>query len=299
MLTNIDRHIEFLHKTQRRFYVHKDTIWVEYNHMIQPYGAVSESYNLMPRDRKVLLAKLNGHLVRWTDGFGENKNPNWYAVICSDFRSVDALKSKAKTKINRAIKNCEVRRIGADVLAEDGYPVLIAAFSRYRSAYTPTLSALQYKQRISQALDFADIIHHWGVYYDNKLVGYSINYVFGPTEVNYSTTKFHPDYLKYRSSDSLFYQMNKYYLQERKCQYVNDGFRAMLHQTSVQDYLKNTFGFREEHTNLYVNYRPLVSTIMTLSYPFRSVIGRRHAKLKALYQLEEIRRASSRLRAES
>ena len=43
------------------------------------------------------------------------------------------------------------------------------------------------------------------------------------------STKFHPKYLKYRPSDSFqFTSMNRYYLNDRKFKYVNNGTRSNI-----------------------------------------------------------------------
>ena len=55
----------------------------------------------------------------------------------------------------------------------------------------------------------------FGVYYKEKLVAYCMCNIKDDT-CNYSTIKFHPEYLKYYSSYALFYTMNQYYLDELK-----------------------------------------------------------------------------------
>ena len=60
------------------------------------------------------------------------------------------------------------------------------------------------------------------------MIGYSQNKIIN-NYCDYSTIKFHPNYLKfYLSYVKLFYTMNQYYLNEREFKYVNDGLEVYL-----------------------------------------------------------------------
>ena len=64
---------------------------------------------------------------------------------------------------------------------------------------------------------------------------------------DYSTTKFHPDYLKLRPSEALICTMNQHYLNERNFRYVNDGARSYFYKTNIQSYLIQKFKFRKAY----------------------------------------------------
>lgn len=98
-------------------------------------------------------------------------------------------------------------------------------------------------------------IEYFGVYDNksNKLVGYSEN-ILWENSVNYSSVKFDPDYLVKNSSASLFYHMNKYYLEEKKYKFVYDGERAIRHKTNIQNYLEKYFDFRQAYYDMKLLY---------------------------------------------
>ena len=112
---------------------------------------------------------------------------------------------------------------------------------------------------------------------------------------NYSTIKFHPQYLKYYSSYALFYTMNRYYLAERKLKYVNDGARNLVHKTNVQDFLITKFGFRKAYCKLHIEYSLIIRFIVMFIFPIRFVFYRFNnkfaLKINSLLLQEKIRRS--------
>jgi len=208
-----------------------------------------------------LLAKFpKAFLIRYTDGFqNDTCDCEWYAVICDTFLDLNELPAKNRSEIRRGLKNCAVRMVDAHLIAEQGYPVYVSAFKRYTGAQIKIITEHQFKKNVLLMKDFNDIRHYWGVFADDKLIAYSSNYIYGTTEVNYATIKFHPDYLKLYPSYALIYAMNKYYLKEKSFEYANDGFRSILHQTNIQNFLIDKFGFKKACTNLNIAYKPYLS----------------------------------------
>jgi hypothetical protein len=84
--------------------------------------------------------------------------------------------------------------------------------------------------------------------------------------------------------------MNEYYLVEKGFEYVNDGWRALLHETHFQDFLIEKFGFRKAWTRLGVRYRWPYGPVVRATFPFRKALGRLKPQLNALYKLEAVRR---------
>jgi hypothetical protein len=90
---------------------------------------------------------------------------------------------------------------------------------------------------------------------------------------HYSTIKFHPDYLKNYTSYILFYAMNRYYLEEKKLRYVNDGARSISHATNVQKFLIEKFGFIKAYVRMEIAYRWDAALAVKLLYPFAGMIA--------------------------
>lgn len=142
------------------------------------------------------------------------------------------------------------------------------------------------------SVDFGDIIHYWGAFHGDTLIGFSINNIYDRIEAAYTAIKLHPDYLKLYPMYALIYCMNEFYLGQHGFEYVNDGWRSLLHETNVQDFLVSKFRFERAHTDLFVHYWPALAVGVRLGWPLRQVLKSANQKLGAIYALEEVRRAS-------
>lgn len=180
--------------------------------------------------------------------------------------------------------------VDSNFIAEQGYRVYASALENYRGAKIKNITENQFKKNILFTKNFNDLIHYWGVFHADKLIAYSVNHIYDTIEVNYSTIKFHPDYLKLYPSYALIYTMNQYYLKDKSFEYVNDGFRNILHQTNIQQYLIEKFRFKKAYTNLKIVYKPHLSFLLSITFPFKEYLKQMNPKLASLYALEEIRR---------
>ncbi|MCS7231813.1 MAG: hypothetical protein RMJ67_06720 [Elusimicrobiota bacterium] len=287
----IDRFVDLLNALGVKFLIYKNIIWRDYGKFVTPLGPAKWDFSLSREEARYLLSKFSNALfIRWTDGFCEDThNKEWYYVISDKFIDLEDLSSKNKSEIKRGLRNCVVDRIDSKFIAERGYEVFISAFKRYKGVKTPNLEKKDFIRRFLLLKEFEDIVHHWGVFYNRDLIGYSENLIFGDIEVSYSTIKLHPSYLNLYSSYALIYVMNKYYLVENKVEYVNDGARNILHRTNIQKYLIDKFKFKKAYTNLYVYYKPFLYLLLKFSYPLRGFISKLHPSLDAMYKLEEFR----------
>jgi hypothetical protein len=269
------------------------TIYRRYGHMVVPFGPAEAPYSLSRNDASVALKRLGGMLVRTTAGFGDRGGASeWYAVICRRFVDVDGIRSSnTRSKLRRALRNCEVRRISARELSEQGYDAYRSAHDRYRGA-APAMDESIFRAQVLAADGFDDIVHYWGVFCDGVLAAYSSNYIFGTTEALYATLKFHPAYLKRYTSYALFHEMGRSYLAEHDFGYVNDGFRTVLHESDLQDFMERNFGFEKAHTPVDVSYRRPYGALMRATFPFRDLLSRVDRRAQALYELERAVRVS-------
>jgi hypothetical protein len=287
----IERFTDLFVKRGSFFAIENNIIFTKYNNMIVPFGPVNEDYSLTKPQAKNLLKKLDGILVRWTDATNEpSQKKEWYAVTCNNFISIDLMKSKHKNEISRGLNNCEVKRIDPEFLSKIGYDVFVKANKNYKNSSPITLSREDYARNIMFSHGFEDIVHYWGCFSKGKLIGYSSNYIFDPIEVAYTTVKFDPDYLNLYPSYALFYEMNKYYLSENNFEYVNDGFRSILHETNIQQYLIKKFNFTKTYLNLNIYYKPIFNMFVKTMYPFKNLTGKVDKRFDALFELERIRR---------
>jgi GNAT acetyltransferase-like protein len=287
-----DRFMELFERRGEAATVVRGAIFKPYSGMVVPFGPADADYSLSDDEASRALRSLGGTVLRTTTGFRPAAAvDDWYAVICRSFSPVDSVSSSnTRSKLRRALRNCEVRRISADEVATAGYEVYRRAFERYTGPDSP-VARDRFEPHHVVTGDFDDIVEHWGVYCDGELAGYASNYVFGNTEAAYSTLKFHPDHLRKYSSYALFHRMNEHYLGEGRVSYVNDGFRSILHGTELQPFLEHNFAFEKAYVGIDAFYRQPYRAILRATFPFRGLIGRVDDRARAMYELERVVRA--------
>ena len=287
-----DRFMELFERRGEAEAVVRGAIFKPYSGMVVPFGRADADYSLSDDEASRALRSLGGTVLRTTTGFRPAAAvDDWYAVICRSFSPVDSVSSSnTRSKLRRALRNCEVRRISADEVATAGYEVYRRAFDRYTGPDKPVAQS-RFHAHIMATEGFDDIVEHWGVMCDSELAGYASNYVFGQTEAAYSTLKFHPDHLRKYSSYALFHRMNEHYLGEGRVSYVNDGFRSILHGTELQPFLEHNFAFEKAYVGIDAFYRQPYRAILRATFPFRGLIGRVDDRARAMYELERVVRA--------
>lgn len=73
--------------------------------------------------------------------------------------------------------------------------------------------------------------------------------------------------------------------------YINDGERAIRHETAFQDYLEKYFGFRKAYCRLNIKYRFPVNIVVRLLFPFRKNISKDSgigSMISSVLHMEEI-----------
>ena len=87
-----------------------------------------------------------------------------------------------------------------------------------------------------------------------------------------------PAYQKQYAYYGLIYEMNRFYLEERKLKYVNDGGRSITNHSNIQPFLIEKFNFRKAYCNLDIHYKWWLGAIVKTLYPFRKLIKVRQAQ---------------------
>ena len=141
-----------------------------YSNMVVPFGPIAADYSLSARDAAQALRTLGGTVLRTTTGFrpGSDDDDDWYAVVCRRFTPIEEVaSSNARSKLRRAMRNCEVRRISCEDVATAGYEVYRRAFDRYTGAETPVAESL-FAAHMRAGEGFDDVLQHWGVFCDGS-----------------------------------------------------------------------------------------------------------------------------------
>ena len=290
MLESVRKHLDLLDARGNKYTIRNNNVYRIYKNVVIPFGPAKCDYTLDSKDAHRVLKEVGGLLIRMTDGFGENQCEKWYAVICDSFKSLDELKAKNRSEIKRGLKNCEIKHIDAEYVARNGYETYVEAYKSYKTPAAQAMEENEFKEQMLLTRPFDDIVHYWGAFHNNKLIAFGINNAYYPTEVTYWMIKLHPDYLKLYPSYALVYKMNEYYLGDMGYEYVNDGWKSVLHETNVQDFLIRKFSFRKAYSNLSIIYKRPFSFAVKAAYPFRSVLESCNKKAKALFEMEAIRR---------
>ena len=231
---------------------------------------------------------MGGVLLINTFDFDTNVELPYYYVIKDSFGGIEELSTKVRNQIRKSFKTYDIKRISSDEMLRVGYPVFLAALKSYKV-----------KAKIISELDFVDSIKkgslkgnidYWAVY-DKKtgqVVAVAINTLHGDC-CEYNTMKADPQYLNSTYPYyGLIFEMNRYYLDELKLLYVNDGAKSITNHSNIQTFLIDKFNFRKAYCRVQIVYQWWFKLMVVLLYPFRSLIP--VLKIRAILNIEEIRR---------
>ena len=262
--------------------------WRKYNGALIPIGPPHMQVDIYNIKQKV--KETNSYFARWTSNFDCDKETVFWHVICDKFLTIESLSRNTRSKIRRGLKTCSIRLVNKSIILDQGFECYKAAFINYNT----TLNLKTESEFKTDILELEGSWDFWAVFYKNRMIGYSQNRLIDDY-CDYSTIKLHPSYLSLYSSYVLFFTMNKYYLNELRFKYVNDGARNLVHKTNVQDFLITKFGFRKAYCKLHIEYSLITRFIVMFIYPIRFVFYRFNnkfaLKINSLLLQEKIRRS--------
>ena len=209
------------------------------------------------------------YFARWTSNFDCLEKTNFWFVVNDSPIQLENYSSNTRSKIRRGLRNCDVRIVDKATIVNQGYEVYKQAFNRYNTY----LIAKDYNEFRNEIVSLSEKWQFWGVFFQGTMIAYSQNKIFDNC-CDYSTIKFHPDYLSRYSSYALFYTMNQYYLNDNNFKYVNDGARSLSHETNIQEFLIQKFKFRKAYCVMHIMYNNKVSFFIKLVFPFRFIFSR-------------------------
>lgn len=232
---------------------------------------------------KSLLEK-GGMMIRNAYDFDCKEETSFWYVIKDTFGGMEELSAKMRNQVKKCFKTMRVEKISAEYLLENGYDVFVAASDSYRvKAVPPTRE--EFEARIKNAVEN----EYWGVIdiETEKLVAFCMNAVTDES-CEYRTMKAIPEYQKKYAYYGLIYDMNQYYLEERKVKYVNDGGRSITNHSNIQPFLIDKFNFRKAYCHFEIKYKWWLGLAVNCLYPLRKLIPVR--QVKALLDMEAMAR---------
>lgn len=264
--------------------------WEKYHGALLPSLSPHLPLELTKDDQSKLLDTSKAYFLRWISNWDSDKSEFWY-VIKDHFGGLNELSGNTRSKVRRGLKNCSVLKVLPEDIAQDGYKVYVSAMSNYKTNLN-ILSEEEFCKNKTNAENY----EVWAVYEKDtgKMIAYSSNRIQENTCI-YSEIKLHPEYLKLYPSYALFYEMNRYYLEEKNFLYVNDGARSIAHETNIQTFLIDKFKFRKAYCQLNIAYRQDIDILVKILYPFKTLLSRLNfsiaKKIVVLLKQEEIRRS--------
>jgi hypothetical protein len=245
-------------------------MWQNYKGILVPAYLPHCMPARLPETARKALSRSGAMIVRWSTEFDLGNNGEWWYVNRSGTYDRAGLSSNTRSKISRGMKKLAVRKMLAAELEVAGYEVCKAAVKRYgRDEFLPTY--FDFEKKISAASAHPECIEFWGVFYQEKLIGFSENHIQCEA-VFMESIWYDPDYLGLYSSYSLMDAILNEYLNYRKFKYVSDGSRSIYHETGVHDFLIEKFGFRRAYSKLWLGYSPIFSAALALAKWMEPVI---------------------------
>lgn len=249
--------------------------WKYYKHALIPTTAPHEEVDAQVISNKQFWRENSGALfVRWTSDFDCGYETNWWYVIKDTPFDLSTIKSGYRYKINKGIKNFDVRVIDPQEYVENLYEVFVEAFESWPVKYRPKFTHDDAK-KLAKKLSAEPEMVCYGAFYreTDELCGF----MQAPTHEIYAelqVQRVKPSYEKLQINAALVYGLlenNKEKLQKGNY-YILDGARSISHETNFQDYLEKYFGFRKAYCKLHIAYNPGIKWIVKILFPFREIL---------------------------
>lgn len=240
---------------------------------------------LTAEQRRYLLKSSSAWMIRNIYDWDCGRPTNFWELINDTPRRIEELPSKTRNQIRRCFRDCEIRRLeNSELVESDGYTVFAEAFKRYKDVSVNIARREDWERSILED----DTSEFWGVFTreDSRLIAFAINTVKGKS-VGYNTLKAIPSMMnKHYPYFGLLFEMNRHYLEERRFNYVSDGFRSVTEHSNIQPFLEKNFLFRKAYCRMNLQYAPWLGLIVKLLYPFRNLIP--ILKIRHILNFEEI-----------
>ena len=285
-----DRLQAYLRDTGRRATRVGDTFWINNGGVVWPWTPPLYEVELPQDGGRGLLRTLGGYVAWWGRPLPDVEDAPWYEVVLTRHVELGAMKSKLRNKFRNSLNAFRCDRLGAED-ADAIYAVYQRRQQEYDVQHSGLPSPAEFRARFDVDLGYADVVHYWGVWQDDELVGFSKNYVYDDVWVSLNTTKILQSALKKRALYGLLHRMSEYYFINNGIKYISDGARSMLHGAEFQELLRHDFEFQNLPLLMERAYRyPLVTTAAMLLPP--SIVDRSR-RLGGLARFERVYRSQA------
>lgn len=241
------------------------------------------SEKLTKEESRQLLSK-GGFLIRNTYNWDKSASGSFWYIIKDNFGGFDELPAKVRNQVRKALKTYEYRIVSKEWMRDNGLTLFNKSRERFGGKELQ-IDEEEWRKKIG-----LENTEFW-VGFDSingEAATFAINQVFDEY-CSYAIMGISPDFPNSTyPMYGLIYEMNRYYLDERKLKFVTDGARTISGHSNIQSFLEEKFKFRKAYCDMQLVYRAVLGFLIKLLFPFRKIIREKH--IKALLIQEAIAR---------
>jgi hypothetical protein len=271
--------------------IYKDIFWVNYNNIIRPLAAYSTPVKISTSDAKLLLEKLDGGVVRWTEKPGNIKVPPdklWYIPLHSSSMTFEELPIQTRKSIDIGLNNCNIKRVEALDLYASGYAIYQKAIkSGHTDSFDEPLSENRFQEWLISDQNFDDIVHYFAIYHEHRLVGFGRCMIYNTYEAHLTHLVIDPDFQVYKLKHAFLWYVLEYYF------YLSD-FKTFAAQGSPldpssekADFFLREFSFEKHLLLMNVIFRRDILYKMSFMKPFAGIVRHLDKRMHAYLHLEK------------
>ena len=232
----------------------------------------SEEKRLSTEEANALLKK-RGLMVRNTYDFDTKAETSFWFIIKDNLEDISELSFSTRRNIRRALRFYNIKKINVNEFSEKALPIINSAQKSYKVKSKVT-SKKEFEAEVEQYKEDNNK-DFWIVErkIDNEAVAIAVNTI-KKDSCEYDTMRCTPEALHDNTFPyyGLIYEMNNYYLGEKKLRYVNDGSRSITKHSSIQEFLIHKFRFRKAYCKVKIHYKLWLSVVIKVLFPFRNII---------------------------
>lgn len=253
---------------------HEGVAWYVYNGFLMP-AYLPHAVPAISAQQAAAVRRRSGRpFARWISDFqagpDSSTGTGWWYVNRHGPYGMEQLSGNTRSKLRRGLKRLQTRRLGIDEVLQHGHTVCQAAVARYGAgSFLPARE--QFQRRVEAAAAFPETVEYYGVLDGDRLLGFSENYLQDGAAF-WESIWYDPAGLSDYASYALTHAMLDDYLNQRGFAYVTDGSRSLYHDTRVQTFFVEKFGFHHAHARLHVCYAPWFGVLVACAAPFRGLI---------------------------
>jgi len=248
-------------------------------------NSVPHKNERIDRSKARTLLKEGGMFVKNVFNWDKKEESSFWYVIKDEYGGIDELPAKVRNQVRKSLKTYDIRLVSSEEMQEKGFEL----FNESRARFGDDLSVTkeQWAKRVNGGKGGQDF---WLAIdkETGKAEGFGINHII-EDYCSYVSMGVNPDAPKSTyPMYGLILEMNRYYLEGRKLKYVCDGARSITEHSNIQPFLEEKFKFRKAYCDLQMFYKPWLSLIVNVLFPFRKIIKQK--KIQALLYQESMSR---------